>query len=647
MTKRANSTSSNNHSILADYVIELHRKRQRLISEQVRKDFRLKRIYYSHLLDYYREASNSIRQQIESVRLSPVPVGENGSRVDAVSAVAGSDESAVAVVGVDLLARDLQRATDSLPVIEDDWSLISSTLIPIVHRYRINFQANKLNNLQTIASAAVSAHETYFSSAVEKSEAIIAKHSIRNKKACREMSLFWRKHEKEERESRKRAEKEAVEKARQEEEEMERRRQAKKLQFLLTQTELYSHFVGSKLDKESAAVSSMVPEPSSDNNRKQRASNDIDFDGLSEQELNELAKKKAQDALLAQRSKAKSFDAQTASTFKSAELSSLSTQSIPQPKMLNCQLKPYQLKGLNWMANLYEQGINGILADEMGLGKTVQSISLLAYLAETHEIWGPFLVVSPASTLHNWQQEFTKFTPQLKALPYWGDVKSRKTLRKFWSGHKLFTKDSPFHVVITSYQLVVTDQQYFQRTKWQYMILDEAHAIKSANTARWKTLLHFNCRNRLLLTGTPIQNSMAELWALLHFIMPTIFDSHEEFAEWFSRDIETHAVDRNKGKLNERQLQRLHSILKPFMLRRVKSDVENELGQKVEKTVYCELTSRQQKMYDSLDKTGVEKMFEGAQDGNGTDETLMNMVMQFRKGKQCLFNYSSYCVCVV
>ena len=154
---------------------------------------------------------------------------------------------------------------------------------------------------------------------------------------------------------------------------------------------------------------------------------------------------------------------------------SLSGQlTIKQPRMLMAQLKEYQLKGLNWLATLYEQGINGILADEMGLGKvrvigiygpgsltfdyllqTVQSISLLAYLAETHDIWGPFLVVAPASTLHNWQQELTRFVPTLKALPYWGNVKDRTTLRKFWSKKEIsYNQDAPFHVLITSYQLV-------------------------------------------------------------------------------------------------------------------------------------------------------------------------------------------------
>src|SRR5436190_443379 len=128
---------------------------------------------------------------------------------------------------------------------------------------------------------------------------------------------------------------------------------------------------------------------------------------------------------------------------------------IDQPKMLSCQLKEYQLKGLNWLANLYEQGINGILADEMGLGKTVQSIALMAYLAESQNIWGPFVVVAPSSTLHNWEQEIARFVPDFKILPYWGKTDSRKVLRKTLNKKNIiFNKDAPFHVVITSYQLV-------------------------------------------------------------------------------------------------------------------------------------------------------------------------------------------------
>uniref|UniRef100_T1IUI5 Chromatin-remodeling ATPase INO80 n=1 Tax=Strigamia maritima TaxID=126957 RepID=T1IUI5_STRMM len=188
-------------------------------------------------------------------------------------------------------------------------------------------------------------------------------------------------------------------------------------------------------------------------------------------------------------------------------------QDRPQPQMFEGVLKTYQLKGMNWLANLYHQGLNGILADEMGLGKTVQSIAFLAHIAESQGSNGVWAVC---------------FSPSTK---------------------DLHTEDASFHILVTSYQLVVQDVKYFQRIKWQYMILDEAQAIKSSASARWKSLLGFSCRNRLLLTRTPIQNSMADLWALLHFIMPTLFDSHEEFNKWFSKDIESHAE--NKSTIDE------------------------------------------------------------------------------------------------
>lgn len=168
------------------------------------------------------------------------------------------------------------------------------------------------------------------------------------------------------------------------------------------------------------------------------------------------------------------------------------------------------------------------------------------------------------------------------------------------------------------------------------MVLDEAQAIKSTSSVRWKLLLGFNCRNRLLLSGTPIQNSMAELWALLHFIMPTLFDSHDEFNEWFSKDIENHAE--NKTGIDEKQITRLHLILKPFMLRRIKKDVENELSDKIEIMTYCPLTTRQKYLYMALKKKiRIEDLLKatGYMDGHTTDKNftsnLMNLVMQFRK----------------
>nr|CAD7575929.1 unnamed protein product [Timema californicum] len=240
------------------------------------------------------------------------------------------------------------------------------------------------------------------------------------------------------------------------------------------------------------------------------------------------------------------------------------------------------------------------------------------------------------------------------------DIEERKILRQFWDQKDLHTREASFHVVITSYQLVITDFKYFNRIKWQYLILDEAQALKSTNrqvptsfheytttmliervispwwdvSVRWKLLLGFSCRNRLLLSGTPIQNSMAELWALLHFIMPTLFDSHDEFNEWFSKDIESHAE--NKTGIDEKHLSRLHMILKPFMLRRIKKDVENELSDKIEVMVYCPLTTRQKLLYSALKKKiRIEDLlytYTGAnQTSQSVTSSLMNLVMQFRK----------------
>lgn len=517
---------------------------------------------------------------------------------------------------------------------------------------------------------------------------------LRARRIMREMLVFWKRNEKEERELRKKAEKEALEKAKKEEEMREAKRQARKLNFLITQTELYSHFVGNKLktneaeesEETSGAGNKVIEEipdadapatvpPIDESTQEVSAAEarlaelrDLDFDDEDEANLRAHARRNAEEAVAAAKSKASAFDEQRkksqaeAAAAEAADAAgeapsggkrieekdlgkafdqddmnflnptSMGEMQIKQPKMLNCQLKEYQLKGLNWLANLYDQGINGILADEMGLGKTVQSIALMAYLAEVHDIWGPFLVIAPASTLHNWQQEITKFVPTLKALPYWGNVKDRTVLRKFWNRKQMsYHKDAPFHVLVTSYQLVVSDEKYFQRVKWQYMVLDEAQAIKSSSSIRWKTLLSFNCRNRLLLTGTPVQNSMQELWALLHFIMPSLFDSHDEFSEWFSKDIESHAE--NKGTLNEHQLRRLHMILKPFMLRRIKKNVQNELGDKVEIDVFCDMSARQRVLYRGLrSRVSVAELISKA---SANDEaglkSLMNLVMQFRK----------------
>lgn len=476
----------------------------------------------------------------------------------------------------------------------------------------------------------------------------------RAKRVMRDMMGFWKRNEREERDLRKAAEKQEIENARKEEADREAARQKRKLNFLISQTELYSHFIGKKIKTDEVERSTDNPEVAKDAHQIQQQKFDIDeptgpvtgkvtnfenldFEEGSDEALRAAAMANAQNAIAEAQKKARDFNNQGLDMDEEGEMNfqnptGLGDVEVEQPKLINTQLKEYQLKGLNWLVNLYEQGINGILADEMGLGKTVQSISVMAYLAEKHDIWGPFLVVAPASTLHNWQQEIAKFVPEFKILPYWGSASDRKVLRKFWDRkHTTYRKDAPFHVCVTSYQLVVSDVAYFQKMRWQYMILDEAQAIKSSQSSRWKALLNFHCRNRLLLTGTPIQNNMQELWALLHFIMPSLFDSHDEFSEWFSKDIESHA--QSNTKLNEDQLKRLHMILKPFMLRRVKKHVQKELGDKIELDIFCDLTYRQRAYYSNLrNQINIMDLVEKATMGDEQDSgTLMNLVMQFRK----------------
>lgn len=475
--------------------------------------------------------------------------------------------------------------------------------------------------------------------------------AIRTRKLARDMLLYWKRVDKEMAEVRKKEEKEAAEALRREQELREAKRQQQRLNFLIQQTELYSHFMQSKSSQPSEAVS--VGDQMPNEQEMHLSSSDA---GLAEEEdpedaeLRMEALKAAQDAVSKQKKLTSAFDSECSKLREAVEPEAPTsvagsgnidlvnpstmpvTSSVQTPELFKGCLKEYQLKGLQWLVNCYEQGLNGILADEMGLGKTIQAMVFLAHLAEEKNIWGPFLVVAPASVLNNWADEISRFCPDLKTLPYWGGLQERVILRKNMNPKRLYRREAGFHILITSYQLLVSDEKYFRRVKWQYMVLDEAQAIKSSNSLRWKTLLSFNCRNRLLLTGTPIQNNMAELWALLHFIMPTLFDSHEQFNEWFSKGIENHAE--HGGTLNEHQLNRLHAILKPFMLRRVKKDVVSELTRKTEVTVHCKLSSRQQAFYQAIkNKISLAELFDNNR-GHLNEKkilNLMNIVIQLRK----------------
>ncbi|XP_055594739.1 chromatin-remodeling ATPase INO80 [Uranotaenia lowii] len=512
------------------------------------------------------------------------------------------------------------------------WQLMAKKELGKVQRAKVNNHKDMVTNCRRVASLCMKVSRQK----AMQSQKLMKETIWRAKRLTREMQGYWKRYDRVERETRRRMEKEAEEQRKIDVEIVEAKRQQRKLNFLITQTELYAHFMSKKLGnvskEEQLKILSQLDEES---NPRLSSIDSYDSDMMKLQ-----AQKNATDAFNSEQARREQFDSavQQHVPINQKVDESGAIIDLPQPGIFRGCLKGYQLKGMTWLANLYDQGISGILADEMGLGKTVQSIAFLCHIAESYGVWGPFLIISPASTLHNWQQEMERFVPDFNVVPYWGSPNERKILRQFWEQKDLHTKDASFHVVITSYQLVVSDYKYFNRIKWQYMVLDEAQAIKSSSSVRWKLLLGFNCRNRLLLSGTPIQNSMAELWALLHFIMPTLFDSHEEFNEWFSKDIESHAE--NKTGIDEKQISRLHMILKPFMLRRIKKDVENELSDKIEVMVYCPLTTRQKLLYVALKKKiRIEDLLhltgQGTGDGHSFDKNftsnLMNLVMQFRK----------------
>lgn len=300
------------------------------------------------------------------------------------------------------------------------------------------------------------------------------------------------------------------------------------------------------------------------------------------------------------------------------------------PFLLRGTLREYQHVGLDWLASLYNNGLNGILADEMGLGKTIQTIALLASLACNKGIWGPHLVVVPTSVILNWEMEFKRWLPGFKILTYYGNPKERKEKRFGWS------KENAFHVCITSYQLVLQDQSAFRRKAWQYLILDEAHHIKNFRSQRWQVLLNFNSKRRLLLTGTPLQNNLMELWSLLYFLMPNGvsasmpigFANLKEFQEWFSSPVDR-MIENQQGMNEESRLaiQKLHTVLRPYLLRRLKVDVEQQMPAKYEHVIYCRLSKRQRYLYD--DFMGRAKTKETLASGNFL--SIINTLMQLRK----------------
>lgn len=284
------------------------------------------------------------------------------------------------------------------------------------------------------------------------------------------------------------------------------------------------------------------------------------------------------------------------------------------PAFVQGTMRDYQVAGLNWLISLHENGISGILADEMGLGKTLQTISFLGYLRHIMGITGPHLVTVPKSTLDNWKREFARWTPEVNVLVLQGAKEERQKLIQ----ERL--KDESFDVCITSYEMILREKSHLKQFAWEYIIIDEAHRIKNEESSLAQVIRLFNSRNRLLITGTPLQNNLHELWALLNFLLPDVFGDAEAFDQWFS----------GQDKDQDTVVQQLHRVLRPFLLRRVKADVEKSLLPKKEVNLYVGMADMQVKWYQKI----LEKDIDAVNGAGGKKESktrLLNIVMQLRK----------------
>lgn len=299
-----------------------------------------------------------------------------------------------------------------------------------------------------------------------------------------------------------------------------------------------------------------------------------------------------------------------------------------QPNLLvGGTLKEYQVKGLQWMISLYNNNLNGILADEMGLGKTIQTISLVTYLIEKKKQNGPFLVIVPLSTLTNWNLEFEKWAPSVVRVVYKGPPTVRKQ-------QQLRIRGGNFQVLLTTYEYIIKDRPVLSKIRWIHMIVDEGHRMKNAQSKLSNTLTqYYHTRFRLILTGTPLQNNLPELWALLNFVLPAIFKSVKSFDEWFNTPF-ANTGGQDKMELTEEEqllvIRRLHKVLRPFLLRRLKKDVEKDLPDKQETVIKCKFSALQAKLNKQLMTYNKMSVSDG-KGGKTSMRGLSNMLMQLRK----------------
>lgn len=287
-------------------------------------------------------------------------------------------------------------------------------------------------------------------------------------------------------------------------------------------------------------------------------------------------------------------------------------QDLQEWGLTGIRLRSYQLEGVNWLVQCFH-GQNGcILGDEMGLGKTCQTIALLIYLVGRLNDEGPFLILCPLSVLSNWKEEMERFAPGLSCVTYTGDKEERARRQQD------LRQESGFHVLLTTYEICLKDASFLKSFSWSVLAVDEAHRLKNQSSLLHRTLSEFSVVFRLLLTGTPIQNSLQELYSLLSVVEPDLFcrEQVEDFVQRY-QDIEKESKSASE----------LHRLLQPFLLRRVKAQVATELPKKTEVVIYHGMSALQKKYYKAI----LMKDLDAFENETAKKVKLQNVLTQLRK----------------
>ncbi|KAJ1293841.1 hypothetical protein BS78_01G100000 [Paspalum vaginatum] len=399
---------------------------------------------------------------------------------------------------------------------------------------------------------------------------------------------------------------EAVRIKEEEEDEARKREEAAKLAFdpearyskldeLLTKTQLFSEFLLEKMDQiADEVVEPQAEEPPIEEKKKGRGRK------RKSNAAPQYNDKKAKTAVAAMLTRSRE-DRLASDGAISEEERWKKEQANLVPLMTGGKLKSYQIKGVKWLISLWQNGLNGILADQMGLGKTIQTIGFLAHL-KGKGMHGPYLIIAPLSTLSNWVNEISRFVPSVTSIIYHGDKVTRAEIRrKFMPKTKTVSPDFP--IVVTSYEMAMSDAKILAQHRWKYVVVDEGHRLKNSKCKLIREIKRIPMDNKLLLTGTPLQNNLAELWSLLNFILPDIFSSHQEFESWFDFSAKgSEDQEESEEKRRVHVVSKLHAILRPFLLRRMKEDVEQMLPRKKEIIIYANMTEIQKRIQDHLVK---------------------------------------------